>query len=577
MSAGPQPPGAVMADVKTRRRCKPQHTDPVAAQGAAATHASSGKVSAGLTPTATAPIRQATVIGPFLDDSDIVARFAKRHGSLEHFFCKSFPAGRRPVPRPLANSSNFCFLNAIVQALVCVPCVAHACAMTAEMYKLAPVLSTLGSFLRLRYWRAGSAVLVAPRLPVGPLGAGSGSGSRAVGQEDASEFLVCLLAQMELEMNAVEAQLVASAAGNSSPSPSSTTTPAGGGGKAQRGNAFPSEPPPGTPPHGTGGGGKKSKKKQPAGGGDASSEQDGDEDRWVTVGKTKKHRVVARHDAAAPGGGGGGGSSEPSTSNATTPAASPASHTGDTASSAPSLFPQIMGGVVSNALRGGRGIAKSVTSVVYEPFSSVSIAVGFAAQCTVEEALARAFLPESIQDDTRGVAMKKVSLIEQLPQVLVLTVRRWAVTAEGDIVKIDNQLQYSSGGSGNKASAAAETEHGGAGLPSATRLVVPATCCAQKLTPQQRSYQLTSVVCHRGDGMMNGHYVTYIVGDEPPAASSASLGGGGGAASATPPPAGPEVLLCNDASISRSTLRQLEKECAYLLFYSRVAQGGSAH
>jgi ubiquitin carboxyl-terminal hydrolase 10 len=513
MNTGSTPPGGIVAEVKSKRR-RPAHTDPSTAPPTQ-------------TEAALRPAAHHGVIGPFLDDSDIGGRLEKRAGSFDHFFCKSFPVGRRPVPKPLVNSSNFCFLNAVTQAMCFVPCIAHACSLLSQENKLAPIMSAFGLFLQQRYWRTGTAALVAPRLPLTLFARVSSSGA-AGQQEDAAEFLVVLLAQMEAEMNGVESKYLQ---GEST----------GGGGEGEHAvTASPSLSATKT----------KALKK--------ASDEHGSAG-WITVGKKKREKVVVRHDSGSAKSSAPGVPPPPSSSSPSSSSPVPAY----------SLFRQLLGGVMANALRGGRGTARSVTSVVYEPFSCLSLTVSFAARCTVEEALIRTLQPEVVQDEARGVEMQKTTQMEILPQTLVLGVRRWAVTAEGDIVKIDNQVLF---GDPLASQQQQQTKEGAA---VSTNLIIPQECCVHKLTQQQRRYRLTAVVCHRGDGTQRGHYVTYLINEdgatEEAARSKPSDGGAGGGQQPQP-----EVVLCNDSTVSRATLRQLEKECAYILFYSRAAQGGQA-
>ena len=453
------PPGANVVETKSRRK---RRADPATAN----------------TATLLAPDRRvlacAVLDGPFVDDDTIAARHERRDSSFEHFLCKSFPEHRRPAVRPLANSSNFCYLNAVTQALAFVPPFAHACSLSADEIKFAPVLSAFGTFLRQRYWRgAGSAALVAPRLPSSIFGCGTGR------QEDACEFLALLLSALEKELQILEDNLqrVSSTGRNGDNAERKLETA--------------------TPVESTGKG-------------------------WITVGKKKSEKLVVRHDRAEEG---NTGESEGLAVNAMR-------HPSQ-------LFQQIFGGSLANMVRGGRETGKSVTSVTYEPFTILPIGVAFAARCTVDEALIHSFQQETVLDDARGVEMKKSTVIEGLPQTLVLQVRRWAVTGDGEVVKLDNQLTFD--------------------RPDGTRLVVPQACCARKLPPSQRSYRLLAAVCHRGNEAQKGHYVTYLIDDSVAKKVDCS-----------PSAEAPSVVLCNDSTIApNATLKHLDRESAYLLFYAK--------
>ncbi|EAN80392.1 ubiquitin carboxyl-terminal hydrolase, putative [Trypanosoma equiperdum] len=201
------------------------------------------------------------------------------------------------------------------------------------------------------------------------------------------------------------------------------------------------------------------------------------------------------------------------------------------------LLDAVFGGTIQSHLK-GKSRVRSHASVVLDRFFVLQVDVGFNAECTLEEALERTLQTEKVYDDSRAKDLVKTMKLHQLPLVLFAQLRRWAVTAEGELVKLDNIVRFGK------------------------TLVLPKSICSDEtLSGTARTYQLVAFVAHRGSATGCGHYVTYIVNASlPENARSNSLVTGG-----------EEVLtLCNDVRISHVTMREaIEGEAAYLLVYQR--------
>lgn len=196
------------------------------------------------------------------------------------------------------------------------------------------------------------------------------------------------------------------------------------------------------------------------------------------------------------------------------------------------------GGMMHHQLKGGTTTRnKGVTSVRAQPFFVLPVEVGGASRQTIEEALKFTCARETIENDERGTVMTKQERIGVLPQTLVVQIKRWAVTAEGEVVKLDNLITFG------------------------PTLIVPGDIVAQGSMPgAERTYTLSSVVCHRGVGMAKGHYVTYL-NNCPPSVVQASEDGG----------RGHPLNLCDDFRVTASTLAQAWTDSPYFLFYRKVA------
>nr|CCC54038.1 putative mitochondrial carrier protein [Trypanosoma vivax Y486] len=371
-------------------------------------------------------------------------------------FASSF--SKPPQARGMLNSSNSCFVNAIMQAVAFTPALAQLCVSAAEETKFCPTLSRLGKWL-LSYWAKTATQMVDPpklafaRRPGTRTSLGShASFSRMDGstQEDALEFLQELLVLIKSDLCALEEHHLRNQK-NSNIALNLGSALDGGNGCDMKG--------------------------------------------WTYV--YGRERRSMRWD-------------------------------GDSRCSF--LFQAIFGGVVENHLK-GKSRSRNHASVVLEGFTVLPVDVGFSAECSLDEALLHTLQKEKIYDEKRGKDLVKTTRFHSLPLVLFLQLRRWAVTAEGELVKLDNVVRFS------------------------RTLVLPkATCTEEALSGDGRRYNLIAFVAHRGSSMERGHYVTYLV----------NTSGGAGSVDED------GVILCNDTRISAASLREaVENEAVYLLVYQR--------
>ncbi|RNC60513.1 ubiquitin hydrolase [Trypanosoma cruzi] len=148
-------------------------------------------------------------------------------------------------------------------------------------------------------------------------------------------------------------------------------------------------------------------------------------------------------------------------------------------------------------------------------------------------ALERSLQRERVYDSARAKDLLKTVKLRRLPTVLLLQLQRWAVTAEGELVKLENLVRFSK------------------------TLVLPKSTCSDKtLSNATRTYELVAFIAHRGKATERGHYVTYLANASLPTPTTAQ----GDAA----------LTFCNDAKVHTVTMREaIEGEAVYLLVYQR--------
>ncbi|CUF60804.1 Hypothetical protein, putative [Bodo saltans] len=414
-------------------------------------------------------------------------------------------------PRGLINASYHCFLNAVTQSVTSLAPFLRLAEQLSSRKELAPTWSVFGKWVeQSRTSNANAAIrgggcVAGPRIPflAAPTtqrGAAAVLSTRRTHfdgrtQQDAHEFLSFLLETLREELCAAEeetynAQAAAAAASAEPP--------------VQRG----------------------SQKKQAA---SQSCEEEDTEKKgkWTTVGKGNEKLQVTQSGL----------------------------HVDDLAKGGNDMIWRIVfGGELHNLVRGGKSTVRGVTSVTKEPFFTIALPVeipsaskvrkdGSGGPPTVSELLESTFgVKESIDDDVRHCEVSRAQQIGALPHILILQLKRWAVTAEGDVVKLDNVVR----------------------IP--VDLTIPQSTCSVAITGSgrgggYRQYALQSVVCHRGGGAdtsasgrsAGGHYVSYVTRGKQQAARDDS---------------GP-YWLCNDMKISTASHSTMEADTPYLLFYQR--------
>uniref|UniRef100_A0A0A9X514 Ubiquitin hydrolase B n=1 Tax=Lygus hesperus TaxID=30085 RepID=A0A0A9X514_LYGHE len=109
-------------------------------------------------------------------------------------------------------------------------------------------------------------------------------------------------------------------------------------------------------------------------------------------------------------------------------------------------------------------------------------------------------------------------------------------------------------------------------------LVLPRSVCSatnSHASKVSRTYQLFAVVAHRGVGLSQGHYVTYLVRNvaNPATSTAAGLTTSAQVACDRGVSTGlgrEHVILCNDTSVSVCNASQMYKETVYFLAFQKV-------
>jgi ubiquitin carboxyl-terminal hydrolase 10 len=202
--------------------------------------------------------------------------------------------------------------------------------------------------------------------------------------------------------------------------------------------------------------------KAPAAG---QEQQPGKGDKgWLTVGKGKERLTVRQHVDPA-----------------------------DAAGAASGPIPGVFGGATRVATKGSQGAGRNVASVVVEPFTTlvVPVAVAASGRPTLLDCIVASMASEAVAraDDSGRSMHRAATLAAPLPTVLVVQLQRWAVTREGEVLKLDNVVT----------------------IPA--KMALPAKLCGGGAAGAE--YHLLSVVCHRGQTAHGGHYVTYVAQQQP--------------------------------------------------------------
>ncbi|EPY40866.1 ubiquitin carboxyl-terminal hydrolase 10 [Angomonas deanei] len=196
------------------------------------------------------------------------------------------------------------------------------------------------------------------------------------------------------------------------------------------------------------------------------------------------------------------------------------------------LLDNLLGGTLESHIK-GNAKKKDEVSVSVEHFYSLPIDICFSMSCSIEEALEWSYRKEKVVDDDHSKQLTKTTYLGKLPKILCLHLRRWAVTAEGELVKLDNTVRFGK------------------------TLVIPSSICAKEVAANQRSYRLSSVVAHRGAATAKGHYVSFLTANaaNPLITSSVTEA---------------ECVLCDDARVSVVPFESIRGESSYFLLYHKI-------
>lgn len=433
-------------------------------------------------------------------------RQRKQHNQKRRPFALQRDFSDLPYPRGMVNNSNFCFINSILQSLLFIPAfaqVAVSASCDAQARESCPTLAALGKWV-LQYWKPGYTRLavVAPQLmarpKVGASGAAPANGNGAGGagvmmslspsasSQRALDGSVQEDAQEFLQKLLERLQVELVAFEDGAMRDSEVASAAH------------------SDLNSTGASSGVEERSS------AAASQKG----WTMV-KGKEKLAVREHVDAQ-------GQSR--------------------------LLSAIFGGTLESHLQ-GKQRQRDHVSVLVEKYFSLPIDIGFASECTMEQALEHTFTTERIYDSEREKNLKKTLRFGQLPSILLIQLRRWAMTREGDLVKLDNVVHLK------------------------RTLQIPRTICgSESLSNAERSYRLLSVVCHRGDAVGRGHYVTYLVhhAASPDVMKVQATGKANEAEAVRAAPPSASVILCNDTNISVVPASNMEKEAVYFLVYQRM-------
>lgn len=197
----------------------------------------------------------------------------------------------------------------------------------------------------------------------------------------------------------------------------------------------------------------------------------------------------------------------------------------------PTAISKIFGGVLRSELKRQRAKA----SVTREPFLMLGLDIDSGMIRHVDDALAAYFKTEHVEgitaeDSQETVEAKKQVLLESLPPVLILHLKRFSHNPRtGALNKVSRQLDYPEELS----------------IPASNIYGAKATQGAK-----DRVYRLTSVVTHLGKEMAGGHYLCDV-----------RIGKG----------LKQVWAQCDDSKVSAAIMQSVLRRQAYLLFYTRTS------
>lgn len=165
----------------------------------------------------------------------------------------------------------------------------------------------------------------------------------------------------------------------------------------------------------------------------------------------------------------------------------------------PSPISRIFGGQFRSVLTVPK--SKESRSITLDPFQRIQLDISDPSTNTIEDALIKFNEPENIPyiADKKEVIAKKQTFIDQLPNMLVIHLKRFSYQHK------DNEDSPKVFGSIEKLRKKIEYSH---------QLTIPNECFSplmQKQSPSTKTYKLTGVVYHHGISAEGGHYTCDVL------------------------------------------------------------------
>ena len=159
-----------------------------------------------------------------------------------------------------------------------------------------------------------------------------------------------------------------------------------------------------------------------------------------------------------------------------------------------------------------------------EPFLHLDLTIESGAVRSVSDALTKYFCYEHVE----GADVRRQVTLDSLPPVLVLHLKRTRYQTGAGSEKVCRRLDFQD------------------------TLVVGRSLCAAAIPLEQRTYHLAAAVTHCGRDSDAGHYVADVRVKQPAAEDAPDL-----------------WVHCDDSNVTRTTLPNVLRRQAYLLFFAR--------
>ena len=196
------------------------------------------------------------------------------------------------------------------------------------------------------------------------------------------------------------------------------------------------------------------------------------------------------------------------------------------------------------ASKGAEGVqSKHVTSIVCEPFFSLSVPLSCPTSdscpslvdCMIHSVLSKEKITSNDAAGSEVTIKRETRLCFPPPPVLIIHLMRWAITREGEVVKLENKISVS------------------------PKIKIPAKLFSTQHADHSKipingvEYRLSSAICHRGAKNASGHYVTYVVCPTDRSHSDSV-----------------SVHLANDSRVNQSSMAELCADTPYVLWFVRI-------